>query len=145
MPHFTLQIGSAGPTVKALVGVSEARASALTEHDKAVPDLAPFVALVDTGASCTCLDPSILAPLRLMPTGTASISTPSTGATPHETYQYDVSIYIPSVGGHLSFKTIPVIESDLKSQGIDGLLGRDILDRCLFSYNGSMKLFTLAF
>lgn len=145
MPHFTLQVGSAGPTVKALVGVSEARAAALGDRGRVIPDLVPFVALIDTGASCTCLDPGVLAPLQLMPTGTASITTPSTGTKPHETYQYDVSIYIPSSGGHLSFKTIPVIESQLKSQGIDGLLGRDILDRCLFSYNGSMKLFTLAF
>jgi len=45
----------------------------------------------------------------------------------------------------LIFQTIPVIASELAIQGIDALIGRDILDQCLFAYNGSAKTFTLAF
>jgi hypothetical protein len=44
------------------------------------------------------------------------------------------------------FRTIPVVASELLvSQGFHALIGRDILNQCLFSYNGSMKLFTLAY
>jgi hypothetical protein len=33
----------------------------------------------------------------------------------------------------------------LQAPGFHALVGRDILDRCLFVYNGSMRLFTLAY
>lgn len=43
------------------------------------------------------------------------------------------------------FSAIPVLESHLAHQGIHGLLGRDVLSKCLLVYNGEMGLFTLAF
>ena len=39
----------------------------------------------------------------------------------------------------------PVIASVLSVQGIEALVGRDILDRCLLIYNGSEGRFTFAF
>ena len=49
-------------------------------------------------------------------------------------------------GTPLVFATIPVVCCELlTSQGFHALIGRDILDRCLFVYNGSVKLFTLAY
>ncbi|MBX9680609.1 MAG: hypothetical protein K2X38_17790 [Gemmataceae bacterium] len=32
--------------------------------------------------------------------------------------------------------TLPVLDADFSAQAIDALIGRDILDRCNFSYNG---------
>jgi len=40
---------------------------------------------------------------------------------------------------------IPVIESDLKSQGIEALLGRNILEQGILIYDGRRRLLTLAF
>jgi hypothetical protein len=107
----------------------------------------PIMALVDTGASSTCVDPSVLTALSLTPTGVVLLNTPSTGGTPHQAEQFDVALIIPApVGPALIFRTIPVVASELlASQGFHALVGRDILDQCLFSYNGSIKLFTLAF
>lgn len=42
--------------------------------------------------------------------------------------------------------TLPVISAELLVvQGFHALIGRDILDRCLFVYNGTTQLFTLAY
>jgi hypothetical protein len=146
MSHFTLQVGLGGPILSALIAVSEARGHALKGAGQPVPSPVPVTALIDTGASCTCVDPAILAALSLTPTGSVSISTPSTGAMPHQADQFDIALLIPAPNGPpLIFQTIPVIASELAIQGIDALIGRDILDQCLLCYNGSAKTFTLAF
>jgi len=144
VPHLTLQVTQSGPILSAAVGVSEARAAALTAADQPIPPLVPIRALVDTGASCTCVDPSVLAALSLTPTGSVSVNTPSTGATPHSADQYDVGLAIPN-GTPLVLQTIPVVAAELLPQGFHALIGRDILDQCLLVYNGKIRLFTLAF
>ena len=40
---------------------------------------------------------------------------------------------------------LPVMECDLSAQGIQGLIGRDALERAVFIYNGPTKNFTLAY
>jgi hypothetical protein len=148
MPHFSLQIESGGPILQALVSVSQPRAAALAAAGQPVPRAIPIRALVDTGASCTCVDPSVLTGLSLTPTGKVSLTTPSTGATPHDADQYDIGLIIPAATGTppLVLQTIPAVSSYLiAAQGFHALIGRDILDRCLFVYNGDVRLFTLAF
>jgi len=69
--------------------------------------------------------------------------------TPHNAEQYDIALIIPpGVAGQplLIFQTIPVVSSDLvNAQGFHALIGRDILEQCLFVYNGSVGSFTLAY
>jgi len=146
--HFTLPIGPAGPVLSAFVAVSQARHAALTAAGQPVPSPVPIRALVDTGASCTCVDASVLAALGLTPTGSTQMMTPSTGATPHEALQYDVALAIPAAPPNPQpfYKhTLPVVGSELSIQGIDALIGRDILKDCLLTYNGVVGFFTLAF
>ncbi len=77
------------------------------------------------------------------------MNTPSTGAAPHVANQYDVSIIIPGPGPtypSLFRHTVPVVEAQLLSaQGFHVLIGRDILRHCLFNYNGTTGMFTLAY
>lgn len=77
-----------------------------------------------------------------------SVNTPSTGATPHSADQFDVALFIPGPPNSvpLIFQTIPVISAELwAAQAFHALIGRDILDKCVLVYNGSVKQFTLAF
>lgn len=73
--------------------------------------------------------------------------TPSTGAQPHITDQYDASLQIYSAMNEppLEIPVIAVVASELRVQGIDALIGRDVLSRCLLWYNGGLGFFTLAF
>jgi Aspartyl protease len=149
LPFFTLQVSPNGPLLDAFVGVSHARLTALQAHQQAVPQAVPIRALVDTGASCTCVDPSVLTALGLTPTGVAVVNTPSTGSTPHSTFQYDVSLAVPpALPTHtlLVVPNLPVVASQLlQAQGFHALLGRDVLSLCRFTYDGLAGFFTLVY
>lgn len=151
MPHLTLPLSAGRPLIDIFVGVSQARQDALTVAGQIFPPPLRASALVDTGASCTCIDLTILQQLGIPTTGTTSVLTPSTGQTPHTANQYDVSIRIVFGDSGSPFKvlfgahTMPVVDADLRPQGILALIGRDILTTGMLQYNGETRLFTLAF
>jgi hypothetical protein len=123
--HYGVLIAPQGPLVAVHVGVSAQRRTALVQAGQPVP--APILAslLLDTGASCTSIDATVIAQLGLQPTGTQGILTPSTGATPHQCSTYDVSLAIP---GALPQKVIPaiaIIDGHYLSQGHHGLMAVD--------------------
>lgn len=149
LPHFTLPITPGGPVLAAFVGVSQARIAALTQAQQPIPNPVQVSAMVDTGASCTCVDPSVLGALNLTPTGPITMNTPSTGSTPHTAFQYDASLFIPgSTQGQipLFLPNIAVTSAELlAAQGFHALIGRDILAHCILVYNGDTGLFMLAY
>ncbi len=145
MPHLTLTISPEDPLIDLAVGVSKPRADALMANSLSVPPPMRIRALIDTGASCTCVDSDVLSQLALSPTGNVQIHTPSTSGSPHSCNQYDISLMLLHPNLTLTFGVVPVIESNLISQGIQALIGRDLLTRCLFVYDGSAGAFALAF
>ncbi|HEX4795519.1 MAG TPA: hypothetical protein VH370_17135 [Humisphaera sp.] len=128
-----------------LLGVSGARAAALQAAAQPIPPAVQIRGLIDTGASGTCIDPASLKSLGLSPTGVVPILTPSTGNLPHFCNQFDVSLTLLHADHRLHFDTVAVMESNLAAQGIHALIGRDILGKCLFVYDGQAGTFTLAF
>lgn len=113
-----------------------------------MPEPVVVQALVDTRASCLCIDRSVLQKLGLGPTGSSLMSTPSTGATPATVDLYDVSFSIFSTQEEapLSYRTIPAIETQLlESQGFHVLIGRDVLKHCMLVFDGRNGRFSLAF
>ena len=103
-------------------------------------------ALLDTGASCTGIDSSIVQALGFMRTGTTSIHTPSTGTTPHVCNQYDISlIVLMAPQFHIASLVIPVVESQLSNQGFHVLIGRDVLANALLVYNGKSGTASIGF
>ena len=145
MPHLTLQISPGGPIVDVLVGVSHPRQQALQRVSLQVPAAVQIRALVDTGASGTCIDPAVLTRLGLQPTGFVQIHTPSTGNQPHLASQYDVGLILLHPMLTYTIGALPVIGSALAIQGIQALIGRDVLANCLFIYDGRARIFTWAF
>jgi hypothetical protein len=102
--------------------------------------------LIDTGASGTCVDTTLLAPLGLTPTGSVPVQTPSTNGVPVQCPQYDVMLIIPGAGGvPLTFQAFPVLCTDFSTQGISGLIGRDVLALCSLFYNGVTGQYNLSF
>lgn len=152
MSHFTLSLGPLGPLLTAFVGVSRERAEALQKAGQTVPQPVRIQALVDTGASCTAVDPKVLSQLGVTPKGRIPVHTPSTDATnPHEANQFDVLIMIPGINQQSQAfiaPALPVIEASLEHQGYQALIGRDILASCVLTYvgyEGQAGHFTLAF
>ncbi|WP_224796723.1 aspartyl protease family protein [Pandoraea sputorum] len=114
----------------------------------AIPKPSPGAFLIDTGASSTCIDPSVLEPLGLTPTGQTEVHTPSTNGTPHVCNLYDVQLLVPGQTGieaPFIIPAMPVTESHLASQGITGLIGRDVLSKCVLVYNGAANFYSLSY
>lgn len=147
MPHFTLPTVLDGPIVDAVIDVSANRANALRTSGVEAPQKQTVRLLVDTGASGSSLDPSILRALRIQPTGIIQVHTSTTGGRAAMCNQYDVSLRIPSAAGApFAIENLAVSEHDfLTAHNIHGLLGRDVLRYCIFMYNGQTKQFTLAY
>jgi predicted aspartyl protease len=147
MPHFTLNHGPMGPLIHLFIGVSEPRGVALLKAAVPVPQAVMVKALVDTGASHTAVDPSVMKSLGLTPRRIAKTITPSTGAAPHKCHTYDVSIHVPlGVATALFSKNAwEVTCLELKHQGFEVLLGRDILADGILVYDGRAGTFAMAF
>jgi len=147
MPVLTLQITPVGPVVPLAVHVSQPRVIALKAANLPVPAPQIVRALIDTGASGTVIDSAVIRALGIAPTGQALIHTPSTGGTPHPCAQYDVALVMLMGRSqmHVISPAIPVIESNLARQGIEALLGRDVLAGGALWYNGHGGTLSLAF
>jgi hypothetical protein len=103
-------------------------------------------ALIDTGASCTNVDSTVLKTLGVPTTGTVACHTPSTTSTqPHVANQFDVSLVLVHPLLTRTFFAVPVVGSELSHQGIQALIGRDVLSFCLLTYDGQQQCFCLGF
>ncbi len=140
MPHITAIIEGHGPVITAYIGLSFHRATAMRSAGKTVPNFLPCNLLIDTGASATCVDISLIRALSLSPTGSSPIHTPSTGSTPHFVNTYDISLIIPGNGNTSGqpkvIEALPIMECNFETQSIDGLLGRDVLSQSRMIYSG---------
>jgi predicted aspartyl protease len=145
MPHLTLEISAGGPILDIAVCVSNARANAMHAAGQVPRSPIQVRGLVDTGASFTFIDPTVFERLGIPPSGTTPIRTPSTGQQPHIAHVYDVNLVLmhPSLG--YQFQNVPVAACELQIQGIQALIGRDVLRMCLFIYDGQSGRFTLGF
>lgn len=146
MPSLNFAIQNPhGPLVQVVIGVSDPRQQAMTAAGLPVPNPVTGTFLIDTGASTTCVDPSLIKALGIQPTGSVPIQTPSTQGAAHYCNTYDVLLYIPGGASGLYRAAMPIFETHLKSQGIDGLIGRDILDSCAMFYNGTTGQCTISY
>ncbi len=146
MPYLTLQITGLGLVCDVLFRPTQPRIEALRSAGQPIPSFGRYRALVDTGASCTCIDPSVAVDLGLDATGSTPMNTASTGASPVNAQQYDITLVIDHPDGFpLFLPTIPVAEMELSMLGIEALIGRDVLDECLLIYDGKSQTFTLGY
>jgi hypothetical protein len=133
--------------INMVVMVSAARRAALQAANASIPPPQQIRGLVDTGASHTCIDPTVFLALQLQPTGSVPMHTPSTGGVPMSADTYDVGILIPCTATSVPFHrpNMQVSSTDLSAQGFHALLGRDVLSQFILTYNGSMQLLTMAY
>jgi len=135
--------------VNALIGPSQARFAALKAAGQTPPQPIPVRALIDTGASGTCVDPMILQTLGLTATGVVAVNTPTTGVTPVKQDQYDIALIIPGPSqthAPLFVGNLPVLAAELfQAQGFHALVGRAILSMCLMTYDGASGFFSIAY
>lgn len=154
MPSVNLPLSNNSAIVQAFVLPSAPRLEQLTRQGLAHPQGQLVNLLVDSGASGTCIDPNFLQRLNLTPTSKVPVLTPSTNGVPVYIDSYDIQLMIlhnnlvdgtqavqtPLLPHHQSLR---VTGNSMAGQGIDGLLGMDVLRHCLFAINGKVNSFTL--
>ena len=147
MPCLTLSCTAAGPTVSVAIAPSALLRDAMMAAGVQPPQPVIGTFLVDTGASHTVVDSKLIAQLGVNPTGAVMVHTPSTAGSAVLMPQYDLMLFVPGVAGSGGWLLdgLQVTAAVFDGQPIDGLIGRDILDRGMLVYNGQANHFTLAY
>ena len=123
-------------------------AEVLTKQGAAVPTPVSGVGLIDTGATYTCIEETILSSnLQVNPIGVVNVGT-ADGQRQRNVYRGRV--VFPTKGWTMDLAR--VVGVDLSGQfvresspkPIVALLGRNFLERCIFIYNGAMGSWTVA-
>ncbi|MEW6741284.1 MAG: retropepsin-like aspartic protease [Planctomycetota bacterium] len=142
MPSFTSQLPSlqaVGPVVDMTVWVGTPVENALRKAGSPVPQPVPAKGLIDTGATCSVIQPTTVSSLGLQPVGSVNISTPSSANVP--CHQYLVRLVFPN---NVVVEAL-AIEAPLQGQQVQCLIGRDVLAHGVFVYTGYINQFTLSF
>ena len=126
-----------GPIVQVTVSIEQNAAKALLNQGKAVPSKAGL-ALIDTGASNTCIDEKAAQELGLPVIDVGA--TQSASHDKHPCNVYPVQIVTPVV----TMNSPRTMGANLSAQGLLVLIGRDVLSRCTLFYNGPAGEFTLS-
>lgn len=88
----------------------------------------------------TCVDDSIIQSLGVSPVGQGNVSTPSGHA---QQSLYPARLVFPTLNYTLDFNA--VFGAQLKSQNIIALVGRDVLQNAVMTYNGPGGFVTIGF
>ena len=110
----------------------------LTEKEIPIPEPITGNALIDTGASVSVVDLSVISSLQISPVGVATVQT-----TAGDVLQnlFPIRFVIP----RLVIDVSAVLGADLKPFGIVALIGRDILNLFMMIYHGHAGRITLAY
>ncbi len=97
-------------------------------------------AVVDTGASVTCIDNSFAKNLNLPIVDVVQMTSASHESTQQNVYPIQLQI----VGSPIRIEIPHAMGANLAAQGLVALIGRDYLQHCTLHYNGVTGAITLA-
>ena len=129
-----------GPVVQAIVAISQTFADQLLQQGTQLPAPVSGNALIDTGASSTCIDEAVASSMGLPVIDVVSMASASHASTRQNVYAIQMQI----VGSPIRVEVPHAIGAALQAQGIIALIGRDYLQHCTLHYNGFTGEITLA-
>mgnify|MGYP001564370801 CR=1 FL=1 len=132
-------LSALGPLMQVEVSIPDELAQYFTENNMPIPSPLTGMGLIDTGASITAVDVSIIQQLSIQPVGISNVFTPQ-GSAQQELFP----IKLAFVGTQITINFSSVLGSELINQGIIALLGRDVLSNCILIYNGTAGHFSLS-
>ena len=148
MPVLRGLLQDDGALVEVMLGWSISRARQLRAALRPVPPPVQMRALIDTGADTTCVDASLVEQLGLPFGGTTPVNLPAHGGlTFSSLFNASVTILHPSgrPRDNLAVLDLSIVELDLAALGYQALVGRDVLARCRFLYDGPKNTFQLRY
>ena len=129
-----------GPSVQIILTPLEAHLRSVSDKGQDPPDPISGLALIDTGASVTCVDSVAArqAGLALVDTGTMSSATHANEIVP--VFAGGLVIEAASITVNVN----RAVGANLASQNLIALIGRDVLAKCMLVYNGLDGSFSLS-
>ncbi len=137
-PSIVLQ--RQGPYVQVTISIAQSIAEQLLQQGLSLPSPMSGVALIDTGASSTCIDSDIAQQMQLPVVNVVNVASASHASSQQNVYPIQIEV----VGLPISIETPNAIGAALKAQGLIALIGRDVLQHCILFYNGITGSFTLS-
>jgi hypothetical protein len=147
VPYVTRDLTRHGAVLDILVGVHMARRDRLRNAGFPVPSRIRVPAQIDTGTEFSTIDIRILANLQINPIDEIEVRTPSPADGPQRFDLYPVSLSLDHAEGiELIVPTVQVLGCWFtEDEGIQAMLGRDVLQHCLFFLDGKAGVFSLAY
>lgn len=142
----TIQIPSrvallqSGHCVQIIIGLAQSFVEQLVQQGQTVPQPVTGMALVDTGASTTCIDDALAQSLGFPVIDVVQMTSASHADTEANVYPIQMEI----VGSPIRVNVPRAIGANLTPQGIVALIGRDYLQHCTLFYNSFTGAITLS-
>jgi len=134
----------AGPVLPLEIAIPSALSRFLSTQNQQIPAPRSGFALIDTGATRSCVDSQVISSLGVNCIGVTTLGT-AKGRSQH--HLYPAKFRFPVIRFEVEFGS--VVGVDLSGQGagnmqIIALIGRDVLSRCILIYHGTKGSFSLA-
>lgn len=130
---------SQGPVVQVVLSVAQTIADQLLQQGLPVPTPVAGLALIDTGASSTCIDDASAQQLQLPAIDVVNMISAS-----HANIQQNIYPVLIEVMGGIRIDVPRAMGANLAPQNLVALIGRDFLQQCTLFYNGPAGAITLA-
>jgi hypothetical protein len=148
MHVFHDSFGTDGCVVRVRIGLTDDEVHSRRMAKQPIPQPILLDAILDTGADLSCVDPAALRPFALPTSGLMPTYSPGLGGLALSSqYTVNFAILDPSgaAGTELILADWIVTELDLSLLGHQALIGRDVLSRCVFTFNGPANTFSLTY
>ncbi|KAF3978559.1 MAG: hypothetical protein HFP77_01260 [Methylococcales symbiont of Iophon sp. n. MRB-2018] len=136
----SIALAQRGPCLQATISIASSIASELLQKGEKLSNPVSGFALIDTGASVTCIDQSVAESLKLPVVDVVNIAT----ASHHSTQQNVYPVTFKIAGLPASIDALRAVSAPLQAQGLIALIGRDVLQHCTVFYNGSTGQISLS-
>ena len=136
----TAELQQEGPRIRISISAPQEEIEIGRAFAIEYPEPLSILALIDTGASLTVINPELVQSCRLSQTGFTKISSAG-NVGDYPTYAARIEFPGQDLRG---FDIIPVVGCKLPQQSISCLIGRDILRRWTLTYNGRTGEVTVA-
>lgn len=129
-----------GPVVQVTLSIGQDIAQQLLQQGITLPTPEAGLALIDTGATSTCIDRTAAARMNLPVVDVVTMATAAAASTQHNVHPVSFEI----TGLPIQINGPRTIGVELQAQGLLALIGRDLLSACTLHYNGPTGGFTLS-
>jgi predicted aspartyl protease len=135
----TIALLRQGPVVQVVLSLAQTIADQLMQQGLPIPAPLPGLALIDTGASATCIDDATAQQLQLPVIDVVNMTSAS-----HASTQQNIYPVLIEVAGGIRIDVPRAMGANLAPQKLVALIGRDFLQHCTLFYNGPAGAITLA-